>query len=122
MNALVDVRLAEGAVRPRKGCGQRTGPGRRRPRTAPTGRMTQPARLGRPLGVRAPRVRPRTSRALRNAPPAALELGVRLSDRGIALALGLILTLVVAALVCIGSTALRVTADPSPGLSAAAPR
>lgn len=45
-------------------------------------------------------------------PTAVLEIGVRLSDRGIALVLGLVMVLIVAALVCIGSTALRVTSEP----------
>lgn len=112
MKALVDVRLAGAAVRHG---GPRIGPHaptiRRRVLTAPPGRRVQPARPGRAVGVRAPAVARPELRAPR-VPPAALELGVRLSDRGIALVLGLATVLIIAALVCIGSTALRVTSEP----------
>lgn len=113
MSALVDVRLAEVAVR--RGAsrvGQPTATGRRRVRTAPAGRMVQPTRPGRPVGVPGPAVSRQELRGSQT-PPAALEIGVHLSDRGIALVLALASVLIVAALVCIGSTALRVTSDPA---------
>lgn len=114
MNALVHARLAKAAVRhggPR--VGQHAPTGRRAVRTTPQSRMVQPVRPGRPVGVRGPAVA-RQELPVQRIPPAALDLGVRLSDRGIALALGLATVLILAALVCIGSTALRVTSEPPP--------
>lgn len=111
MSALIDPRLAEAAVHPgAPRLGQHAATGRRRGRTSPAGRMVQPARRGHPAGVSGPAVARQVTRGSR-IPPAALEIGVRLSDRGIALVLGLTTVLVVAALMCIGWTAVRVTSD-----------
>lgn len=112
MSALVDVRLTEAAVRSGAPCAHQAAvAGRRRVRTTPARRMAQPVRPGRPVGVRGPVVPQHELRASQTPPP-VLELGVRLSDRGLALVLGLATVLIVAALVCIGSTALRVTSEP----------
>lgn len=112
MSALVDIRLAEAAVRHGVSrVGRPTATGRRKVRATPAGRMVQPPRPGRPVGVVGPPVSRHEVRGSQ-VPAAVLEIGVRLSDRGIALVLGLATVLMVAALMCIGSTALRVTSEP----------
>ncbi|WP_432557440.1 hypothetical protein [Granulicoccus sp. GXG6511] len=122
MSALMDVRLADAAVRPgRRGRPQEAA--RRRVRTAPAGRMVQPGRQGRPEGVRGPEVGRAVRRGSAEVPPAVLDLGFRLTDRGLAVAMGVIVALMVTALVCVGATAMRVTAEPAasvtPGVSVA---
>lgn len=87
--------------------------GRRKVRTTPGGRMVQPDRPGRPVGVRGPGLA-RAEQVRSVVPPADIALTMRLSDRGLALALGVVMVLMVAALVCIGSTAWRVTSEPGP--------
>lgn len=120
MKALVDARPAEGAVcqgGPRSG--HHTPTVRRRVPATPPDRRVQPACPGRAVGVQGPAVE-RQELCAPRIPPAALELDVRLSDRGIALVLGLASVLIVAALVCIGSTALRVTSEPPAMVTVAA--
>ncbi|HHV22375.1 MAG TPA: hypothetical protein GXZ30_12720 [Propionibacterium sp.] len=110
MSTLTEAWLADGAVR--RG-DLRDGPQekvRRRPRTAPVGRMVQPERQGRPLGARGPEVT--GARPSGGVPPAETELTIQLTDRGVALVMGFIVALVLAALVCIGVTAVRVTSEP----------
>lgn len=111
---VIQLRPEATEVRPRP----TRAPVRRRVPSAPTRRMTQPIRGRRPMGVRGPEVAhgapaPLVRRRPGMVPPADLATGVRLTDRGLALAMGLTAILIVAALFCIGATALRVTADPA---------
>ncbi|MDO5500012.1 MAG: hypothetical protein Q4F67_10070 [Propionibacteriaceae bacterium] len=131
MSALVEVRLLDAAVqvlgdgRRQDGRRRQVPQGaavRRRPRPAPTGRMAQPVRAGHPVGVRGPEVAerwvPAPAARVRSVPPPALEVGVRLTDRGVAVVMGVAVVLMILALFCIGTTALRVTAEPGPGVTA----
>lgn len=114
--------------------GSRVG-ARPRRRTAPAGRLAQPVRGRRPEGVRGPELETPVSSLLRApelgatcegrparpvagsgpiaVPPPALESGVRLTDRGLALVMTVAVALVVASLVCIVGTAVRVTSEPA---------
>lgn len=115
MSALVDYRLSELATTQQRHRGAAARPyGRRGDRRRTPGPVAQPVRSARPEGVPAPSVAPglavRSTR--RVAPAVALEPGFRLTDRGLALAMVAAVLLVVAAVYCITTTALRVTADP----------
>lgn len=95
-------------------------PGVRRDRSS---RFAPPAtqRVGqrRPTGVRGPRLaNPAqfdTRRPASVVPPAMVGAGMRLTDRGLAVAMAVTIALVIAAVVCIATTAARVTAEPAPG-------
>ncbi|MDO5682846.1 MAG: hypothetical protein Q4G46_08465 [Propionibacteriaceae bacterium] len=119
MSVLVEARRAERVVTVSNDRAGRHVTARRRVRTAPVGRAMQPQRLGRPAGVPGPEVMPAIHPAAAVIPPPVLDAGIRLTDRGLALVMGLIVALVLASLVCIGTTAVRVTADPAPGAQVA---
>lgn len=91
-------------------------PGTRRRPLRPgrgSGRRTRPQALP-PRPVRGPeleRGRSGVARSCRLAEPQAIESTWRLTDRGIALVLAAGLAIVTAALVVVGLTAVRVTAD-----------
>lgn len=86
-------------------------------------RIAPPAtqRLGqrRPGGVRGPQLvnpaRIDRCREPSTVPPVNVGTGMRLTDRGLALAMALMTALVIAAVVCITTTAARVTAEPAGG-------
>lgn len=113
---------------------------RRSTRARPRAQRPEPGRVlraSRPAGVLGPEVEGSVSSLLefresrdprslvRNAcptmpiqsrlrvPPAMLESDVRLTDRGLAVVMSLAIILIVVALVCITTTAVRVTAEPS---------
>lgn len=129
MNAGVQVGLAEDAIRidvrrrrsPQResSAGVRRAERRRQQRgkSAPRAVALQPRRGSGPRGVRGPGVSgqavdsvgsPRRSDSMR----AAVQ-PVVLTDRGLALAMVLIVSLVIAAVFCITTTALRVTGEPN---------
>lgn len=116
MGTRVIVRPHEASVRTNRQ-GGRDRPGKRHAhqlRVAPpaTQRMSQ----RRPGGVRGPRlnnpVRTERRGLPSGVPPAMVCTGTRLTDRGLAVAMALTIALVIAAVVCITTTAARVTAEP----------
>lgn len=117
MGALVEVRPAGNAAQHSRVAPARYRARRTHPRSAP--RATQDAGRRRPAGVRAPRLAgpQRVSRGRRAhaVPPVALDTGLRLTDRGLAVAMALAVVVVIAAVVCIATTAVRVTAEPPGG-------
>jgi hypothetical protein len=115
MSARVEVRpnRVAGAVQHMK-----VRPGRSRARRAhppvPFRRARRDHR--RPGEVRGPRGtgrRPVAGRRRPIAPPMALETGSRLTERGLVVGMTLAVVLAIAAVLCIATTALRVTAEPS---------
>ena len=128
MNAGVQAGLAEDAIRidvrrrrfPQResSTGVRRAERRRQQRVkvAPRAVAQQPRRGSGPRGVRGPAVSGPAIRGggnpTRSGAAQISSQPVVLTDRGIALAMALIVALVVAALFCITTTALRVTAEP----------
>lgn len=124
MSPLVDIRFGVDAtpVRHRQTTGSaprtsRRVVTRRNPSHRPARAATQRRDHRRPAGVQGPalasghRVRPQVRPPA--APPVTLETGVRLTDRGLAVAMTLAAVVMIAAMVCITATVLRVTAEPA---------
>lgn len=117
MSTAVKVR-PRGAIRTVKP--SRVAPARPTGRPGHASRLAPPAtqRPGgrRPAGVRGPRLnRSGSSVGRRQVPPVALGDGIRLTDRGLALAMTVAVALVITAILCITTTAVRVTAEPASG-------
>lgn len=123
----IDVRRRRPQVQKPAAGGRRVEPRRqRRAKLAPRAVPRQPGRGAGPRGVRGPVVsgavsRPGAGWAGYSQAHVRVERMV-LTDRGLALAMLLIVSLVVAAVFCIATTAMRVTADPGSPVPVVAPR
>lgn len=119
MSTLVKVQPGRGrsAVKQRRATVRRPSGRRTRP-TLLAPPATQSVSQRRPGGVRGPRlINPAQSdgsRRVRSGPSRAsgMDAGVRLTDLGLAWAMAVTIALVIAAVVCITTTAARVTAEP----------